>query len=57
MNHLLALISGLCKLLKTAAYATPLPHIQVSTVGEEMLYNPRLTKDEVILWPICHFLD
>ncbi|OVA13253.1 Beta-lactamase-like [Macleaya cordata] len=22
----------------------------VSTVGEEMLYNPRLTKDEVIIW-------
>lgn len=27
---------------------------QVSTVGEEMLYNPRLTKDEV---PCCYLVS
>lgn len=29
----------------------------VSTVGEEMLYNPRLTKDEVIYMPAISFIN
>lgn len=35
----------------------PVLEIQVSTVGEEMLYNPRLTKDEVIYMPAISFIN
>lgn len=54
MKLLLALISRVTSLLQIAAYAASLPDIQVSTVEEEMLYNPRLTKDEVIILVHIH---
>ena len=43
-----------CLIFDVVAY-TILMDFQVSTVGEEMQYNPRLTKDEVVI-SLMHFL-
>lgn len=40
---------SICTCMCTSFLYDLLVEFQVSTVGEEMLYNPRLTKDEVHL--------